>query len=172
MAKDLNAKFYRVNECIRWFGDVRVIGEGASGEVVDISVARKMAEDQGLDLVEVNTNTNPHILRICKYDKFLYEQKKNAKKNKKQPQQLKEIQLSVSIAKHDLETKANQARKFISAGDKVKVVLTMKGREITRREENKKSLFDFIVSLEDVCVPEAMPKDEGNRTTVILRKKK
>jgi len=84
---------------------------------------------------------------------------------------LKEIQLSVNIAKHDLETKANNARKFLEDGSRVRVVLSMKGRELSRREENKKSILEFIVMLDDVAVPETTPRDEGNRTSVILKKK-
>jgi translation initiation factor IF-3 len=77
----------------------------------------------------------------------------------------------VNIAKHDLETKANSARKFLEDGSKVRVILSMKGRELTRREENKKSILEFIVLLEDIAVPETTPRDEGNKTTVILKKK-
>ena len=65
----------------------------------------------------------------------------------------------------------NQARKFLESGHKVKVTLKMKGRELTRREENKKSILKFIVKLEDVSIPEGQLKDEGNRTVVILKKK-
>jgi translation initiation factor IF-3 len=84
---------------------------------------------------------------------------------------LKEIQLSVNIAKHDMETKAKNTRKFIEDGCRVRVTLTMKGRELSRREENKKSILEFIVMLEDIAVPESIPRDEGNKTSVILKKK-
>lgn len=110
-------------------------------------------------------------MRVATYDKMLYEMKKAAKKNRQSAKPLKEVQLSVSIAQHDMETKANNARRFISEGSKVKVVLSMKGREMARREENKRSIFEFIDSLNDVAVPESMPKDMGNRTIVILKKK-
>jgi translation initiation factor IF-3 len=102
---------------------------------------------------------------------MLYEMKKAAKKSKQNAKPLKEIQLSVNIAKHDLETKANNARKFLEDGSRVRVVLSMKGRELSRREENKKSILEFIVMLDDVAVPETTPRDEGNRTSVILKKK-
>ena len=84
---------------------------------------------------------------------------------------MKEIQLSVNIAKHDLETKANNARKFLEDGSRVRVTLSMKGRELSRREENKKSILEFIVLLEDIAVPEAALRDEGNKTVVTLKKK-
>ena len=102
---------------------------------------------------------------------MLYELKKAAKKNKQQVKPLKEIQLSVNIAKHDLETKANNAKKFIEDGSRVRVILAMKGRELSRREDNKKSILEFIVMMDDVAVPESTPKDEGNKTVVILKKR-
>jgi translation initiation factor IF-3 len=102
---------------------------------------------------------------------MLYELKKSAKKNKQMVKPLKEIQLSVNIAKHDLETKANNARKFLEDGSRVRVTLSMKGRELSRREENKKSILEFVVLLEDVAVPEAALRDEGNKTVVTLKRK-
>jgi translation initiation factor IF-3 len=124
-----------------------------------------------LDLVEIQSNLEIPIIRICNYEKMLYELKKSAKKTKQNTKPLKEIQLSVNIAKHDLETKANSARKFLEDGSRVRVILSMKGREMSRREENKKSILEFIVMLEDIAVPEAALRDEGNRTSVILKKK-
>lgn len=102
---------------------------------------------------------------------MIYNLKKAAKKNKQTVHPLKEIQLSANIALHDMETKVNHARKFLESGSRVKVVLKLKGREMTRREENKKSILEFITMLDDVSVPESLPKDEGNKTTVILKKK-
>ena len=167
---DLTQRF-RVNDEIHFSGNVRIVGEGIESRVVPMMEARKIADDMELDLVEIQGKLEIPILKICNYEKMLYELKKIAKKTKQNTKPLKEIQLSVSIAKHDLETKANNARKFIEEGSRVRVVLTMKGRELSRREENKKSLLEFIVMLEDVAVPEAIPRDEGNRTSVILKKK-
>ena len=78
---------------------------------------------------------------------------------------------AANIAKHDLETKANNAKKFIEDGSRVRVTLAMKGRELSRREDNKKSILEFIVMMDDVAVPESTPKDEGNKTVVILKKR-
>ena len=167
---DFSSKF-RVNDEIRFSGNVRIVGEGIESEIIPMSEARRRAEKMELDLVEIQGKLEVPIIRICNYEKMLYELKKNAKKNKQQAKPLKEIQLSVNIAKHDLETKANNARKFIEDGSRVRVILTMKGRELSRREENKKSILEFIVLLEDVATPEAAPRDEGNKTTVILKKK-
>ena len=167
---DFSSKF-RVNDEIRFKGNVRIVGEGIESKVVSMSEASEIAEGMGLDLVEIQGKLEIPIIRICNYEKMLYELKKSAKKNKQTIKPLKEIQLSVNIAKHDLETKANNARKFIEDGSKVRVTLSMKGRELSRREENKKSILEFIVLLEDVAVPEAALRDEGNKTFVTLKRK-
>ena len=167
---DFSSKF-RINDEIRFSGNVRIVGEGIESKVVTMSEARKIADDMELDLVEIQGKLDTPIIRICNYEKMLYELKKAAKKNKQQTKPLKEIQLSVNIAKHDLETKANNAKKFIEDGSRVRVTLSMKGRELSRREDNKKSILEFIVMMDDVAIPESAPKDEGNKTVVILKKR-
>lgn len=167
---DLSSKF-RVNDEIRFNGNVRIVGDGIESEVVPMSEARKIADEMELDLVEIQGRSEIPIIRICNYEKMLYSLKKAAKKNKQQTKPMKDIQLSVNIAKHDLETKANNARKFIEDGSRVRVTLAMKGRELTRREENKKSILEFVVMMDDVAVPESAPRDEGNKTVVILKKR-
>ena len=167
---DFDSKF-RVNDEIRIKGDVRIVGDNIDSRVVPISEARKIADEMELDLVEIQGKLETPVLRICNYEKMVYEMKKAAKKSKQTAKPLKEIQLSVNIAMHDLETKVNNARKFIEDGSRVRVTLTMKGRELSRREENKKSILEFIVMLEDVATPEFAPRDDGNKTTVILKKK-
>lgn len=167
---DFSSKF-RVNDEIRIGGNVRIVGEGIESKVVTMSEARKIAEDMELDLVEIQGKSDVPIVKVCNYEKMLYELKKVAKKNKQHVKPLKEIQLSVNIAKHDLETKANNAKRFIEDGSRVRVTLAMKGRELSRREDNKKSILEFIVMMDDVAVPESTPKDEGNKTVVILKKR-
>ena len=167
---DFSSKF-RVNDEIRFNGNVRIVGNDIESKIVPMQEARKIAESMDLDLVEIQGKIETPIIRICNYEKMIYEMKKNAKKNKQTIKPMKDIQLSVNIAKHDLETKANNARKFIEEGSRVRVILTMKGREMSRHDENKKSILEFIVLLEDVAVPEAAPRDEGNKTVVILKKK-
>lgn len=163
---------FRVNQEIKVYGNVRIVGEGIESKVVNINEARKLAESMELDLVELQGRQEIPVLKICNYEKMLYEMKKAAKKNKQAVKQMKDIQLRPNIAKHDLETKANNARKFIEDGCRVRVILMMKGRELLRREENKKAILEFIVMLDDVAVPEAQLKDEGSKTTVILKKRK
>ena len=173
MAKQNNSKEfnYRVNEEIYGYSNVRIVGEGVESKVVSLKDAKRLADTMELDLVEINNKVNPPIIRICDYNKFIYELKKNAKKNKQNTTQIKEIQLSVNIAKHDLETKAKQAIGFLNHGDKVKVVLTMRGRELTRRDENKKCILTFIEIIGENGIVESL-KDEGNKTIVIIKKSK
>lgn len=162
----------RINDEIIGYDLVRIVGEGIESSVVTLEEAKNIAEKMECDLIEINGKINPPILRIGNYDKLLYEMKKNQKKNKQQVSQLKEIMLTTNIAKHDLETKANKAKEFIADGHKVRVTLTMKGRELTRRAESQKSILEFIVMLEDVAVPEGNLMENGNRTIVVLKKKK
>ena len=167
---DFSSKF-RVNDEIRFNGNVRIVGNEIESRIVSMQEARKIANSMELDLVEIQGNIETPIIKICNYEKMVYELKKSAKKNKQMVKPLKEIQLSVNIAKHDLETKANNARKFLEDGSRVRVTLSMKGRELSRREENKKSILEFVVLLEDVAVPEAALRDEGNKTVVTLKRK-
>lgn len=163
---------YRVNEDIHWKGDVRITGNDIESKVLPIEEARKIAQSMELDLIEIQPAARPPIMRIANHEKMMYEMKKKLKKSKTPAQQEKEIQLSVSIAKNDLETKAKHAQEFLQDGHRVKVVLRMKGRELTRREENKRSILEFITMLSDISVPESMPRDEGNKVIVYLKRKK
>ena len=174
MAKNknvFNLPRYRVNDEIRGYNELRIVGEGIESKITTMAEARQIAESMELDLIEINPTSNPPVVKIASYEKLMYELKKAAKKNKQSAKPLKEIQLSVNITEHDLQTKADNAKKFIENGSKVKVTLTMKGRELTRREDSKRSILEFIVMLEDVAVPEAQPRDDGNKTIVILKKK-
>lgn len=162
---------FKINNEININGKVRLIEDGEEQLVVSMAEARKIADERELDLMLVTDKSDMPVVRLCDYEKFIYSMKKKAKQNKQQSKPVKEITLSVNIADHDLETKANAARKFIESGHKVKAVLKMRGRELTRRDENKKSLLKFIVMLEDVAVPEGQLKDEGNKTIVYLKKK-
>lgn len=170
----------RINDEIRGYDEVRVVykqhhemeSEGDFTKVMSLREARRTAENLGLDLIEINNRATPPILRIANYSKYLYERKKALKNKGKQKTETKEVQLSVNISEHDLEVKAKKAAEFINDGDKVKVVLRMRGRELSRREQSKTSLFQFVDLLSDIAVAESMPKDEGNKCIVYLKKKK
>ena len=169
----------RINREITAEGDVRVIYKGRNGDepfnmVTSLKEAARTAARMELDLIEVNTSGTVPILLIDNYSKYRFEQKKSEKERKRNSSagQLKEIQITTNISEHDMGVKARAAERFIKDGDKVKVVLKMRGRELGRREQSKKSILQFITMLEDVAVPESMPRDEGNKCIVILKKKK
>lgn len=161
----------KVNDEINGFDNVRIVGENIESKIVSLNEAKKIASDLDLDLVEVNLKITPPVLKICNYEKLIYEMKRNEKKNKQVILPMKEIQLSVNICMHDIEIKAKQAMNFIEKGHKVKVILTMKGRELSRRDESKKSLLEFLTLTEDVASIESL-KDDGNKSIAILKKKK
>lgn len=168
----------RINDEIRGYENVRLVYKKRNGEhsdedfnkITTLSDARRIAERMELDLVEINGKVNPAILRICDYSKYLFDLKKNMKQKKK-PNVVKEIQLSVNISDHDLAIKSKKAEEFIKDGHKVKVVLTMKGRELSRRDISKKPIYVFADMLSEVAVPESKPRDEGNKCIVILKRK-
>lgn len=161
----------KVNDEINGFDNVRIVGENIESKIVSLDEAKKIASDLDLDLVEVNLKITPPVLKICNYEKLIYEMKRNEKKNKQVILPIKEIQLSVNICMHDIEIKAKQAMNFIEKGHKVKVILTMNGRELSRRDESKKSLLEFLTLTEDVASIESL-KDDGNKSIAILKKKK
>lgn len=170
--KQKNPISFRINDELRGNYDVRIVGDDIESRIVSLEDAKAIADKMDLDLIEINSKINPPIMRVGNYEKMVYEIKKAEKKKAHVAKPLKEVQLSVNISSHDLETKANNAKKFIDDGSKVKVTLSMKGRELARRDENKRSILEFITLMEEVASPESMPKDEGNRTIVILKPKK
>lgn len=152
--------------------DIRYYNLNFTSEIMNLNDAKNLANKLNLDIFEINPNLNPPIIRIDNYDKWLYREKKKQKENKQNKFELKEVQLSTNISKHDLEIKAKKTMEFIADGDKVKVVLTMKNRELSRREESKRCLYEFILMVKDVATPESMLRDEGTKSIVILKKKK
>lgn len=164
----------RINDEITVQGDVRVVmqdGENRTSSVMPISKAIAKAEKEGLDLIEISANANPPVLMIADYGKWLYDQKKKFKERSQTQSVLKEIQLTANIGPSDMEVKARKVKEFVDEGNKVKVVLRLKRREAERMEASKRSLYDFILMVADYAVPESMPKDEGNRSIVILKRK-
>jgi translation initiation factor IF-3 len=126
---------------------VRIVGVGGS-EIIRTDVALQRAYDTGLDLVLVSDKSVPPVCKILDYKKALYEQKKQKQEQKKtaQTSELKEIQLKLNIADHDLETKTNQIKKFLERGDKVKLSIRLKGRE-KERSNHVFELIDKVVKL-------------------------
>lgn len=165
----------RINQELRFHETVRLVytdSEGnAASKVMPISEAFSLSKERSLDLIEVNGRSNPPIVKLYDYSKYLYELKRANKAKNKNTVSCKEVQLSVNIGQHDLEVKASKAREFIGGGNKVKVVLTMRGRELGRRELSKESFRKFIEMVSDVAVLDSPPRDEGNKVIGFLKKK-
>jgi translation initiation factor IF-3 len=138
------------------------------------SGALAMARAKGLDLVMMSPEAKPAVVKLMNYSKFKFDQQKKQKEFKKSQKviQVKEIQLSPTIADHDLNIKANQAKKFITSGDKVKVTLKLRGRMITRKEVAEEIMKKFVTTMSDVAVIEGKLKLEENLLLVMLTQKK
>ena len=163
-----------INEQIR-DKEIRLIGE--NGEQLGIMSARdamKMAEDAGLDLVKIAPTAKPPVCKIVDYGKYKYEQIRKEKEAKKKQRviEIKEIRLSPNIDTNDLNTKINAARKFLTKGDKVKITLRFRGREMAHMNSSKHILDDFAQSLSDISVVEKAPKVEGRSMTMFLTEKR
>lgn len=163
-----------INEQIR-DREVRLIGK--DGEQLGIMTSKdalKLAQDAELDLVKIAPTAKPPVCKIVDYGKYRYEMVRKEKEAKKKQKvtDVKEIRLSPNIDDNDLNTKANQARKFITKGDKVKVSLRFRGREMAHMGKNKEILDDFFAKLEDVAVVEKPAKMEGRSMIMFLTEKR
>ncbi len=159
-----------INEQIR-DREVRVIGQ--DGEQLGIMSAKEAylkAKDADLDLVKVAPGAKPPVCKIINYGKYRYEQARKEKeaKRKQRTIEVKEIRLSPNIDLNDLNTKANQARKFLSKGDKVKVTLRFRGREMAHKDVGRGVLNSFYEKLEDVAVIDKDAKMEGRSMIMFL----
>lgn len=160
----------RVNDMIS-AKEVRIIDEnGEMKGVVSVQEALRMAESAGLDLVEVSPNTDPPVCKILDYGKYKYEQqKKSAEARKKQKIiDVKEIKIRPGIDKHDYEVKMRNARRFLEEGDKVKVTMRFRGREMAHQEIGQSLLRKMKEDLADVCSVEQEPKFEGKQIIMML----
>lgn len=163
-----------INEQIR-DREVRLIGkDGEQLGVVSGKDALKLAQEAELDLVKIAPTAKPPVCKIIDYGKYRYElaRKEKEAKKKQKVTEVKEIRLTPNIDDNDLSTKANQARKFITKGDKVKVSLRFRGREMAHMGKNKQILDDFYALLEDVASVEKPAKMEGRSMSMFLTEKK
>ena len=163
-----------INEQIR-DKEVRVIGEdGEQLGIMSIKEAMDLAEEAGVDLIKIAPTAKPPVCKIADYGKYKYEQMRREKEAKKKQKviEIKEIRLSPNIDTNDLNTKANAARKFLTKGDKVKVSLRFRGREMAHMNSSKHILDDFAELLADVAVIDKAPKVEGRSMTMFLTEKK
>ena len=163
-----------INEQIR-DREVRLIGpDGEQIGVVSSREARKIADEAGLDLVKIAPNAKPPVCKVIDYGKYRYDlarKEKDAKKKQKTVE-LKEIRLSPNIDTNDLNTKMNAAKKFLAKGNKVKITLRFRGREMAHMNSSKHILDDLAEQLSDIAVVEKAPKIEGRSIGMVLAEKR
>lgn len=162
---------HKLNGEVR-FPKVRLIGRGEP-VIMSSREAYNIAVEEGTDLILINENAEPPVVRVEDYSKFIYnleklekERKKNAPKN-----EMKEVQLSVNIGENDFKTMLKRAIGFLNDGAKVKCVLSMKGRQKARPEQGEITILRFLTELEDYGSPEAFPKLENWRWLTIIKPK-
>ena len=163
-----------INEQIR-DREVRLIGaDGEQLGIVSSREAQKIADEAGLDLVKIAPNAKPPVCKVIDYGKYRYEQARKEKdaKKKQKTVELKEIRLSPNIEANDLNTKMNAAKKFLAKGNKVKITLRFRGREMAHMQASRYILEDFAKSLEDVAVIDKPIKQEGRSLTLFLMEKR
>ncbi|MDL2211335.1 translation initiation factor IF-3 [Erysipelotrichaceae bacterium OttesenSCG-928-M19] len=163
-----------VNENIR-FKEVLLIDDaGEQVGVVSSSEAQTMANEKNLDLVCVAPKANPPVCKIIDYGKYRFEIQKKAKEAKKNQkiQETKEVRLSPVIDQHDIDTKLRNARKFIEKGDRVKVSMRFRGRQMAHTDIGMNVMKQFLEGIEDIVVVEKQPKLEGNNLFMFIAPKK
>ena len=163
-----------INEQIR-DREVRLIGpNGDQLGIMSAKEAMKYAREAELDLVKIAPNSKPPVCKIIDYGKYRYELARKEKEAKKKQKtiEVKEVRLSPNIDTNDLNTKVNQARKFLSKGDKVKVALRFRGRELAHVNASKVILDEFAEKLSDIAVVDKAPKFEGRSMVMFLTEKR
>ena len=163
-----------INEQIR-DREVRLIGaDGEQIGVVSSREAQKIADEAGLDLVKIAPNAKPPVCKVIDYGKYRYEMARKDKEAKKKQKtvELKEIRLSPNIDTNDLNTKMNAAKKFLAKGNKVKITLRFRGREMAHMSSSKHILDDFAEALSEIATVEKAPKMEGRSMTMVLAEKR
>lgn len=163
---------YKVNERIT-ASKVRVVGENIKVDVYPIQQAIKLAQEQGLDLVEISPNADPPVCKVVDYSKFKYEQKKKQKEIKAKTQKviIKEIRFGPNTEEHDFNFKVKHAENFLKEGFKVKSTVTFFGRSIVYKERGEILLLRFAQALEEHGKVESMPRLEGKRMSMLLMPK-
>lgn len=164
---------HRINENIR-VPKVRLIIEGEEPQIIDTKKAIELAEEQGLDLVEISGKASPPVCKIIDYKKFLYDQKKKQKeiKAKQSKVTIKEIRFGPNTDEHDFNFKLEHAKKFLQEGSKVKAFVFFRGRTIVFKDRGEILLLRFAQELADLGTLEQMPKLEGKRMTIMINPKK
>ena len=164
---------YRINEQIR-ANEVRIVGDDVESMVLPLSKALDLADEKGLDLVEISPTANPPVCRLIEYSKFLYQLKKRQKEQKAKQVKIdvKEIRFGPQTDDHDYNFKLKHAISFLQDGDKVKAYVFFKGRSILFKEQGEILLLRFAKDLEDYGKLDMMPVLEGKRMTIMISAKK
>lgn len=168
--RDRNDGGPRVNDQIT-VDKVRLVdAEGNMAGVVTTREALRAAEEAGLDLVEISPNADPPVCKILDYGKYKYEQQKKAAEARKKQKtvDVKEIKIRPGIEDHDYEVKMRNARRFLEDGDKVKVTMRFRGREMAHQDIGQKLLVEMRTELSDVCKVELEPRLEGRQMIMVL----
>ncbi len=165
---------HRINNKIYGVNEVRLVGDNVEQGVYPFNQALRMAEEMGLDLVEISASAVPIVCRIIEYKKFLYDLKKKQKeiKAKQATVEVKEIRFGPNTDEHDVNFKLKHARNFLEEGHKVKAFVFFRGRSIVFKERGEILLLKFAQDLEDIGLVESMPKLEGKRMIMFLIPKK
>jgi translation initiation factor IF-3 len=152
---------------------VRLVGDNVEVGVYSTQEALKIAQEQGLDLVEISPQADPPVCKIIDYNKFLYEKKRKEKemKSKSKSAEVKEIRFTPGTDDHDFDFKSKHAESFLKEGNKVKAYVQFKGRAIMFKERGELLLLKFAERLADFGQPEALPKMEGKRMLIIFAPK-
>ena len=171
--RDQNKSQYRVNEQIRC-REVRIVGDDVESEVMPTRQALQLAQQKGVDLVEISPNAVPPVCRLINYSKFLYQQKKRQKelKAKQVKIEVKEIRFGPQTDEHDYNFKLKHAMEFLQEGNKVKAYVFFRGRSILFKDQGEVLLLRFANDLEEYGKVEQMPVLEGKRMILFIAPKK
>lgn len=162
---------HRINNRIR-VNEVRLVGDNIDSQgIYSKSEALSIADDTGLDLVEISPNANPPVCKIMDYQKFLFDKKKKEKEIKKKSKkiQIKEVKFGPNTEENDLSYRKDNAIKFLKKGNKVKVGVFFKGRQMMFKEKGEKLILEFAQSLSEYGTVENMPKMNGRKMEVIVK---
>ncbi len=164
----------RINEDIKGVKEVRLVGDNVETGVYTIQQAMSIAEDLGLDLVEIAATATPPVCRIVDYQKFLFQQRKREKENKAKSTkvEVKEIRFGPQTDSHDYNFKLKHAINFLSDGDKLKAYVFFRGRSILFKDQGELLLLRFATDLEEYGKVDQLPRLEGKRMTMMLSPKK
>ena len=158
----------RKNDRIRSY-EVRLIGaEGNQIGVVPTEKALELAKASGLDLVEVSANSRPPVCRVMDFGKYQYEQSKKTKDNKSSSQKIKEVKFRLTIGEHDYITKLKRAEKFLFKGNKVKLTLFFRGREMEHKGMGQENLLNTVKELDHIAQADTVPKMVGRQMIIIV----